>query len=73
MSEKLSTIAEHRMDATFKMDPRYEQTTDVRGQLRFLEELGRQEQKRHEEEERELLLRAIKVRHGDGDGHSFIL
>ncbi|XP_063986757.1 transcription initiation factor TFIID subunit 4-like isoform X3 [Diachasmimorpha longicaudata] len=59
--EKLDVIAEHRIDF-IKGDPRYEITQDVRAQLKFLEELDRVERKRHEEQERELLLRAAKSR-----------
>jgi transcription initiation factor TFIID subunit 4 len=44
------------------MDPRYEMTSDVRGQIKFLEELDKAEQKRHEEVERDILLRAAKSR-----------
>lgn len=44
------------------MDPRYEVTKDVRGQIKFLEELDKAEQKRHEEQEREMLMRAAKSR-----------
>ncbi|XP_053674915.1 transcription initiation factor TFIID subunit 4 [Anopheles nili] len=59
--EKLAIIAEHRIDI-IKVDPRYEITKDVRGQIKFLEELDKAEQKRHEEQEREMLMRAAKSR-----------
>ncbi|KAK6627593.1 hypothetical protein RUM43_002555 [Polyplax serrata] len=59
--EKLACIAEHRIDV-IKLDSRYEVTQDVKGQLKFLEELDKVERKRHEEQERELLLRAAKSR-----------
>lgn len=53
-----------QFDSTFllQIDPRYEITSDVRGQIKFLEELDKAEQKRHEEVEREILLRAAKSR-----------
>lgn len=47
---------------TIQIDPRYEVTKDVRGQIKFLEELDKAEQKRHEEQEREMLMRAAKSR-----------
>ncbi|XP_021954845.1 transcription initiation factor TFIID subunit 4 isoform X3 [Folsomia candida] len=59
--EKLAVIAEHRLDV-IKMDDRYEVTQDVKGQLRFLEELEKLERKRHDEQEREMLIRAAKSR-----------
>ncbi|KAK0082990.1 hypothetical protein PV325_009549 [Microctonus aethiopoides] len=59
--EKLAVVAEHRIDF-IKVDPRYEVTQDVRAQLKFLEELDRVERRRHEEQERELLLKAAKSR-----------
>ncbi|XP_011692201.1 PREDICTED: transcription initiation factor TFIID subunit 4-like isoform X2 [Wasmannia auropunctata] len=59
--EKLAVITEHRIDL-IKIDPRYEVTQDVRAQLKFLEDLDRVERRKHEEQEREMLLRAAKSR-----------
>lgn len=59
--EKLSTIAEHRSEI-YKMDSRYEVKSDVRAILKHFEELDRLEKKRHEEQEREMLLRVAKSR-----------
>merc|ERR1719234_2015219 len=61
MVSKLSIIAEHRLDI-IKSEGNYEVTQDVKQQLRFLEDLDKMEKKRHEEAERELLLRAAKSR-----------
>lgn len=44
-----------------QMNPKYEVIQDVRAQVKFLEELDKMEKKRHEEQEREMLLRAAKV------------
>jgi transcription initiation factor TFIID subunit 4 len=41
---------------------KYEVTQDVRGQLKFLNDLEKIERKRHDEAERELLFRAAKSR-----------
>lgn len=44
------------------MDQRFEATDESRLQMKFLEELDKLEKKRHEDSEREILLRAAKVR-----------
>ena len=44
------------------MDNRYEITQDVRSQIKFLDELDKLEKKRHLEQEREMLMKAAKVR-----------
>ncbi|XP_045464711.1 transcription initiation factor TFIID subunit 4 isoform X3 [Harmonia axyridis] len=59
--EKLAIITEHRADL-IKTERRYEASNDIKGQLKFLEEVDRAERKRHEELEREMLLRAAKSR-----------
>ncbi|UYV85152.1 Taf4 [Cordylochernes scorpioides] len=58
--EKLAVIAEHRLE-NIKLDPRFEAAQDVKSQLKFLDELEKLEKKRHEEHEREVLLRAAKL------------
>ncbi|CAG0912421.1 unnamed protein product [Notodromas monacha] len=58
---KLSHAAQHRMDI-FKFNPQFEQCNDVRGQIRFLENVEKGEKRRHEEQEREMLFRAVKSR-----------
>jgi len=58
---KLAVISEHRLDI-IKTEGQYEVTQDVKGQLRFLEDLDKMEKKRHEDAEREMLLRAAKSR-----------
>ncbi|XP_073706343.1 transcription initiation factor TFIID subunit 4 [Garra rufa] len=59
--EKVSSIAQHRMDSC-KEDEWYEQSSDVRSQLKFFEQLERMEKQRKDEREREILLRAAKSR-----------
>ncbi|XP_032381680.1 transcription initiation factor TFIID subunit 4 isoform X1 [Etheostoma spectabile] len=59
--EKLSVMAEHRKPA-LKEDPWHVKVSDVRSQLRFLEEVESLKKKRKDEEERERLLRLARSR-----------
>ncbi|CAL9702056.1 unnamed protein product [Knipowitschia caucasica] len=59
--EKVSTIAQHRLDSC-KDDESHLQTADVRSQLRFFEQLERIEKQKKDEQEREILLKAAKSR-----------
>lgn len=59
--EKVSAVAQHRADGG-KDEEYYEQTSDVRSQLRFFEQLERLEKQRKDEQEREILLKAAKSR-----------
>ncbi|KAM4597449.1 transcription initiation factor TFIID subunit 4 isoform 4-T4 [Fundulus diaphanus] len=59
--EKVSIIAQHRLDSC-KDEECYEQSADVRSQLRFFEQLERIEKQRKDEQEREILLKAAKSR-----------
>lgn len=56
------TPAEHLFPSSLVQDEEYqEQTSDVRSQLRFFEQLERIEKQRKDEQEREILLKAAKV------------
>lgn len=59
--EKVSCIAQQRLDSC-KDEEGYEQSADVRSQLRFFEQLERMEKQRKDEQEREILLKAAKSR-----------
>ncbi|CAG2121960.1 unnamed protein product, partial [Medioppia subpectinata] len=54
-------IAEHRQEQV-KSYGHYEVVQDVKGQTTFLQELDRIEKRRHEEQEREVLIKAAKSR-----------
>ncbi|XP_023140731.1 transcription initiation factor TFIID subunit 4-like isoform X2 [Amphiprion ocellaris] len=59
--ERVSAVAQHRTDGG-KDEELHEQTSDVRSQLRFFEQLERMEKQRKDEQEREMLLKAAKSR-----------
>ncbi|XP_041836623.1 transcription initiation factor TFIID subunit 4 isoform X2 [Melanotaenia boesemani] len=59
--EKVSQVAQQR-NIHFKEDENYEQSSDVRTQLKFFEQLDQLEKQRKEEQEREILLKAAKSR-----------
>ncbi|XP_074432978.1 transcription initiation factor TFIID subunit 4B isoform X1 [Larus michahellis] len=64
--EKLTVIAQHRV-STHKGSDRYIVSSDTRAQLKFLEKLDHLEKQRKAEEEREMLLRAVKSRSSKDD------
>ncbi|XP_054452306.1 transcription initiation factor TFIID subunit 4-like isoform X2 [Anoplopoma fimbria] len=67
--EKLTVMAEHRK-AALKEDSWHGKVSDVRSQLRFLEEVESLKKKRRDEEERETLLRLARSRsHAEDPQH----
>ncbi|XP_063779700.1 transcription initiation factor TFIID subunit 4B [Pseudophryne corroboree] len=64
--EKLTVAAQHR-STNYKRSDRFIQSSDVRAQLKFLEQLEHLEKQRKNEEEREMLLRAAKSRSNKED------
>ncbi|KAM4687670.1 transcription initiation factor TFIID subunit 4B [Discoglossus pictus] len=64
--EKLTVAAQHR-STNCKNSDRYIRSSDVRAQLKFLEQLENLEKQRKNEEEREMLLRAAKSRSNKED------
>ncbi|XP_073487606.1 transcription initiation factor TFIID subunit 4B [Aquarana catesbeiana] len=64
--EKLTVVAQHR-SKSYKQNDRYVQSSEVRAQLKFLEQLEHLEKQRKYEEEREMLLRAAKSRSNKED------
>lgn len=59
--EKVSEVAQQK-NISLKEDDKYEQTSDVRAQLKFFEQLDQLEKQRKEEQEREILMKAAKSR-----------
>ncbi|XP_040890714.1 transcription initiation factor TFIID subunit 4-like [Toxotes jaculatrix] len=59
--EKVSQVAQQK-NVNFKEDNNCEQSSDVRAQLKFFEQLDQLEKQRKEEQEREILLKAAKSR-----------
>ncbi|KAJ7999014.1 hypothetical protein DPEC_G00210990 [Dallia pectoralis] len=59
--EKVSQVAQQR-NVNFKEDSRHEQTSDVRAQLKFFEQLDQMEKQKKEEQQREILMKAAKSR-----------
>nr|XP_042902171.1 transcription initiation factor TFIID subunit 4B [Parasteatoda tepidariorum] len=59
--ERLSIVSDHRSEI-IKNDPKYEITRDTKSQIKFLEELDKLEKKRHDDQEKEILLKAAKSR-----------
>uniref|UniRef100_A0A3Q3NDK7 TAF4A RNA polymerase II, TATA box binding protein (TBP)-associated factor n=1 Tax=Mastacembelus armatus TaxID=205130 RepID=A0A3Q3NDK7_9TELE len=59
--EKVSQVAQQK-NVNFKEDGNHEQSSDVRAQLKFFEQLDQLEKQRKEEQEREILLKAAKSR-----------
>ncbi|XP_039972257.1 transcription initiation factor TFIID subunit 4-like isoform X2 [Xiphias gladius] len=59
--EKVSQVAQQK-NVNLKEDENHEQSSDVRAQLKFFEQLDQLEKQRKEEQEREILLKAAKSR-----------
>ncbi|KAM3928092.1 transcription initiation factor TFIID subunit 4B [Leptodactylus fuscus] len=70
--EKLTVAAQHRA-TNCKQSDRYVQSSDVRAQLKYLEQLEHLEKQRKTEEEREMLLRAAKSRSNKEDPDQVLL
>ncbi|XP_055077798.1 transcription initiation factor TFIID subunit 4 [Periophthalmus magnuspinnatus] len=59
--EKVTQVAQQK-NISFKDNDNYDQSSDVRAQLKFFEQLDQLEKQRMEEQEREILLKAAKSR-----------
>jgi len=71
---RVPTCFEHGVTCPSPQDEEWaEQSSDVRGQLRFFEQLERMEKQRKDEQEREILLKAAKVGGGVPLGRSLLV
>nr|XP_061779820.1 transcription initiation factor TFIID subunit 4-like [Nerophis lumbriciformis] len=61
LMERVSFVAQQK-NGNFKEEDNHEQTSDVRAQLKFFEQLDQLEKQQKEEQEREILLKAAKSR-----------
>ncbi|XP_072308086.1 transcription initiation factor TFIID subunit 4 [Eucyclogobius newberryi] len=61
LMEKVTQVAQQK-NINLKDDNNFEQSSDVRAQLKFFEQLDQLEKQRKEEQEREILLKAAKSR-----------
>ncbi|XP_061544305.1 transcription initiation factor TFIID subunit 4 isoform X1 [Phycodurus eques] len=59
--ERVSLVAQQK-NGNFKEEDNHEQSSDLRSQLKFFEQLDQLEKQRKEEQEREILLKAAKSR-----------
>ncbi|XP_055352411.1 transcription initiation factor TFIID subunit 4-like [Paramacrobiotus metropolitanus] len=64
--ERLNIIAEHRSESV-RGHQHYKVTQDIRGQMRFMEELDKVEKRKREEEEKETFLKIGKSRNRPED------
>ncbi|CAF3469297.1 unnamed protein product [Rotaria socialis] len=65
--EQVKLVAQHRIDISMKNDPSYQQTNDVKGQIRFLEDLDKIEKQKKDKLEQEKIFRAAKSRSKTND------
>ncbi|CAF0787250.1 unnamed protein product [Adineta steineri] len=65
--EQVKLVAQHRIDISMKNDSAYQQTSDVKGQIRFLEDLDKIEKQKKDKLEQEKILRAAKSRSKTND------
>lgn len=65
--EQVRLIAQHRVDISMKNDSSYQTTSDVKSQIRFLEDLDKIEKQKKDKLEQEKIFRAAKSRSKTND------